>query len=151
VLAVDVIADYEGVAASIGLRDHLLPEHQRRGFRARVWAAIPRPLRTWPLIRHLRTWANEPSLLAVALSSSALMMRQLSRHQNAADPAELCIMPRVGHIFHGEFNRADELIRIGTEAMDDALDELRGALDGGAHRPAPSPVPDAISGQADGA
>lgn len=46
VLAVDVIADYEGVAASTGLRDHLLPEHQRRGFRARVWAAIPRPLRS---------------------------------------------------------------------------------------------------------
>jgi NTE family protein len=137
VLAVDVIADYEGVAASVGLRDHLLPEHQRRGLRARIWAAIPRPLRGWPLIRRLRAWASEPSLLAVALSSSALMMRQLSQHQNAADPAELTVTPRVGHIFHGEFNRAEELIRIGAEAMQPALDELRRLLGHDAPTPAP--------------
>jgi NTE family protein len=125
VLAVDVIADYQGVAAAVGLRDHLLPEQERRGIRARIWAAIPRLVRTWPLIRRLRAWADEPSLIAVALSSSALMMHQLSVQQNAVDPADLTITPRVGHIFHGEFNRADELIRIGAEAMESALGDLR--------------------------
>jgi NTE family protein len=125
VVGVDVIADYEGVAAAVGLRDHLLPEDRRQGFRARLWAAIPRFLRTWPLIRRLRTWTREPSLLAVALASSALMMRQLSAHQSAADPAEVTVTPRVGHIFHGELDRAGELIRIGAEAMEQSLGDLR--------------------------
>ncbi len=125
VLGVDVIADYEGVATTVGLRNHLLPEDQRQGFRARIWTAIPHFLRSWPLIRRLRTWAHEPSLLAVALSSSALMMRQLSQQQNAADPAELTVTPRVGHVFHGEFNRAEELIGIGEAAMEQSIDRLR--------------------------
>jgi NTE family protein len=125
VLGIDVTADFEGVSATLGLRDHLLPEAQRRGIRARIWSLIPRFMRTWPLLRHLRAWADEPSLLAVALASSALALRQLSAQQNAADPAELTITPRVGHIFHGEFGRADELIGIGKAAMEAALPELR--------------------------
>jgi len=137
VLGVDVTADFDGVATTVGLRDHLLPEHQRRGHRARLWAAIPRFLRGWPLIRRLRAWADEPSLLAVALSSSALMLRQASQLQNASDPPELAITPRVGHIFHGEFSRAEELIRIGADAMEQALPELRALLDAGRLEPAP--------------
>lgn len=125
VVGVDVTADFEGVSATVGLRDHLLPEAQRRGIRARLWSVIPRFMRGWPLLRHLRAWADEPSLLAVALASSALALRQLSAQQNAADPAELTITPRVGHIFHGEFNRAEELIGIGASAMEGALPELR--------------------------
>jgi NTE family protein len=125
VLGVDVTADFEGVSATVGLRDHLLPEAERRGIRARIWSLTPRFMRGWPLLRHLRAWADEPSLLAVALASSALALRQLSAQQNAADPAELVVTPRVGHIFHGEFSRADELIGIGETAMEGALPELR--------------------------
>lgn len=131
VLGIDVTADFEGVSATVGLRDHLLPEAQRRGIRARIWSLIPRFMRNWPLLRHLRAWADEPSLLAVALASSALALRQLSAQQNAADPAELTITPRVGHIFHGEFGRADELIGIGEAAMEAALPELRALVGGG--------------------
>jgi NTE family protein len=124
VVGVDVTADFEGVAATVGLRDHLLPEGQRHGIRARLWAAVPRRLRGWPLLRRLRAWADEPSLIAVALASSALALRQLSLQQNAADPAALTVTPRVGHIFHGEFDRAEELIRIGEAAMEESLDAL---------------------------
>jgi hypothetical protein len=53
------------------------------------------------------------------------MMRQLSQQQNAADPPQLTVTPRVGHIFHGEFSRAEELIRIGETAMEQALSDLR--------------------------
>ncbi|QQO56193.1 MAG: patatin-like phospholipase family protein [Thiohalocapsa sp. PB-PSB1] len=131
VLGVDVTADFKGVANSVGLRDHLLPEAERRSLRGRIWAAIPGFMRRWHLLRGLREWAEEPSLLAIALSSSALVLRQLSVHQNAAHPADLTVTPRVGHIFPGEFNRAEELIQIGEQAMQEALAELRPLLDGG--------------------
>jgi NTE family protein len=136
VVGVDVTADFEGVAATVGLRDHLLPEGQRHGIRARLWAAVPRRLRGWPLLRRLRAWADEPSLIAVALASSALALRQLSLQQNAADPAALTVTPRVGHIFHGEFDRAEELIRIGEAAMEESLDALSNLT--GSVRAAPS-------------
>ncbi len=124
------------------------PQGSILGSRLTITQAGLAPARTrglarphWPLIRHLRAWANEPSLLAVALSSSALMMRQFSRHQNVADPAELCIMPRVGHILHGEFNRADELIRVGTDTMEASLDALRDQLQRASRPPSSGPEP----------
>lgn len=134
VVGVDVTADFEGVATTVGLRDQLLPEVQRRGIRARLWSAVPSFMRGWPMLRRLRAWADEPSLLAVALASSALALRQLSLQQNAAAPAALTVTPRVGHIFHGEFDRAEELIRIGETAMEESLGALRrlaSAADGG--------------------
>ncbi len=125
VIGVDVTADFAGLARESGLHDALLPEIKRRGWRARLWARLPAFLRGLPLIRGLRAWAEEPSLFAVTLASTFLMIRELTLRQNALQPADCVVSPCLGHITVAEFDRADELIGLGESAMEAALPGLR--------------------------
>lgn len=129
VIGVDVTADFAGFARMSGLHDFLLPENARRGWRARLWASLPESIRELPLIRRLRDWAAEPSLLAVTLTSIFLMMRELSAKQRALHPADCYVTPKTGHITVAEFHRAEELIALGESAMQKALPELIARID----------------------
>jgi NTE family protein len=128
VIGVDVTADFAGFARASGLHDFLSPEGDRRGWRARLWARLPEAIRGLPLIRRLRDWAAEPSLLAVTLTSIFLMMRELSQKQNALHPADCYVTPKTGHITVAEFHRAEELIALGESAMEEALPRLLARL-----------------------
>jgi NTE family protein len=90
-----------------------------------LWARLPAFLRGLPLIRGLRAWAEEPSLFAVTLASTFLMIRELTLRQNALQPADCVVSPCLGHITVAEFDRADELIGLGESAMEAALPGLR--------------------------
>jgi NTE family protein len=129
VIGVNVTADFAGLARESGLHDALLPEPRRRGWRARLWSSLPHWLRRLPLIRGLGVWAGQPSLLAVTLASTFLMIRELTLRQNALYPADCEVAPALGHISLADFDRADELIALGEAAMEDALPRLRVLLD----------------------
>jgi NTE family protein len=129
VIGVNVTADFAGLARASGLHDVQLPEPTRRGWRSRLWASLPNWLRRLPLIRGLGAWAEQPSLLAVTLASTFLMIRELTLRQNALHPADCEVAPELGHISLADFDRADELIALGEAAMEEALPRLRVLLD----------------------
>lgn len=51
----------------------------------------------------------------------ALVMRELARGQLERCPPDMLLEPKVGHIMGVEFNRAEELIEIGTKCAEDGV------------------------------
>ena len=43
----------------------------------------------------------------------------------AGDPPDIMIAPKVGHLSLLDFDRADELIRLGEEAAEEAIPQIR--------------------------
>lgn len=76
-----------------------------------------------------------PSLFGVMVSSLGIIQDRISRSRLAGDPPDVHIVPRLGHIGLLEFDRADEVIAAGEEAVERALPELRDALAVFAHGP----------------
>jgi NTE family protein len=62
---------------------------------------------------------------SVVRASTMLLMAELARSSLALDPPDLALTLPVGHIEIHDFTRADELIRIGREAVRERLDEIR--------------------------
>ena len=60
---------------------------------------------------------HAPKLGAVMMSSLNIVMDRISRSRLAGDPPDVFVAPRIGHIGMLEFNRADELIERGYQAM----------------------------------
>jgi NTE family protein len=77
-----------------------------------------------------RTWAERRSVstLGVVRAATALMTASLTRHSLSVDPPDLQLDLAVGHIDAGNFTRADELIRIGRAAVEDALPDIRALI-----------------------
>lgn len=71
---------------------------------------------------------SAPGVGSVMLSSLSIIMDRLSRARMAGDPADVLVSPRVGHVSLLEFDRADELIRLGEEAVEDVLPRLDEAI-----------------------
>lgn len=71
---------------------------------------------------------SAPGVGSVMLSSLSIIMDRLSRARMAGDPADVLVSPRVGHVSLLEFDRADELIRLGEEAVEDVLPRLDEAV-----------------------
>ncbi len=83
-----------------------------------------------PLTRRvLRRQPGHPSLFGTMVSSLAILQDRVSRARLAADPPDMLIKPRVGHIGLLEFDRAAELIAAGEEAVERALPRLQAVLD----------------------
>ncbi len=71
---------------------------------------------------------SAPGVGSVMLSSLNIIMDRLSRARMAGDPADVLISPRVGHVSLLEFDKADELIRLGEEAVEEMLPYLDEAI-----------------------
>lgn len=71
---------------------------------------------------------STPGVGSVMLSSLSIIMDRLSRARMAGDPADVMVAPRVGHVSLLEFDRADELIRLGEAAVEDILPRLDEAV-----------------------
>lgn len=69
-----------------------------------------------------------PSLFGVMVSSLNIILDRITRSRLAGEPADVLITPRVGHIGLLEFDRADEVITLGEEAVERALPDLSDAL-----------------------
>ena len=69
-----------------------------------------------------------PGLGEVMLSSFNVMMDRTTRARVAADPPDILISPKVGHIPLFAFDEADALIALGRQAVDDHADEIFAAI-----------------------
>ena len=90
-------------------------------------AAAKRPDRI--LLRQLfGTKKGSPGLTNVMFASLNIIQDRLARSRLAGDPPDVAVNPRVAHIGLMEFQRADELIQLGEEAMEQALPTIQDAL-----------------------
>ena len=71
---------------------------------------------------------NAPGLGSVMLASFNILMDRITRSRLAGDPPDVLMTPQAGHIPLLDFDRADELIKLGREAVDQQLPELESAL-----------------------
>ncbi len=74
------------------------------------------------------TGQKSPGIGTVMLGSLNIIMDRLSRSRMAGDPADVLIAPRIGHISLLEFDRAEELIQLGEESVEQVLPFLEEAL-----------------------
>ncbi len=74
-----------------------------------------------------RDEAAAPSLVGVLVSALSIIQDRLARSRLAGEPPDVLIVPRIGHIGLMEFERVDELITLGEEAVEAMLPQLRDA------------------------
>jgi NTE family protein len=72
---------------------------------------------------------NAPGLGSVMLASFNILMDRITRSRLAGDPPDVLMLPHVGQIPLLDFDRADELIKLGRQAVDRHLPELESALE----------------------
>lgn len=79
----------------------------------------------------LRLFKREPaspSLFGVMVSALGIMQDRLTRSRLAGDPPDIHIKPQIGHIGMLEFEKADELIKLGMEATERVMPEIRAGI-----------------------
>jgi NTE family protein len=69
-----------------------------------------------------------PGFASVLLASLNIVQDRLARARLASDPPDIVIAPKIGHLTLMEFDRADELIRLGEEAAEEALPNIKETL-----------------------
>ena len=74
------------------------------------------------------TGKGAPGIGTVMLGSLNIVMDRLSRSRMAGDPPDVLISPRCGHISLLDFDRADELVRLGRESVLYATPHLNEAM-----------------------
>ncbi len=72
-----------------------------------------------------RATDETPGLGAVMMSSLSIVLDRITRARLAGDPPDIQITPQVGDISLLDFDRADELIELGREAVDYSLPRLQ--------------------------
>lgn len=81
------------------------------------------------LVSSLETFRNgEPSTFNVMVTSLNIIQDRIARSRLAGDPPDVTVNPRIGHIGLLEFDRADELIRAGEEAVARSMPEINDAI-----------------------
>ncbi|MBY0423469.1 MAG: patatin-like phospholipase family protein [Parvularculaceae bacterium] len=78
--------------------------------------------------RLFRENGPSPGLGAVLLASFNIFMDRITRSRLAGDPPDVLVTPAVGHIGLLEFDRADELIALGREAVDAQADAIKQSM-----------------------
>ncbi len=71
---------------------------------------------------------KSPAIGSVMLGALNLIMDRLGRSRLAGDPPDVYVIPRIGHVGLLDFNKAEELIALGREAMEREMPVLRHAL-----------------------
>ena len=79
--------------------------------------------------RALGSAQRGPGFASVLLASLNIIQDRLARARLASDPPDIVIAPKVGHLSLMEFDRADELIRLGEEAAEEALPAIRETIE----------------------
>lgn len=69
-----------------------------------------------------------PSLFGVMVSALGIMQDRLTRSRLAGDPPDIHIKPQIGHIGMLEFEKADDLIKLGAEACERVMPEIRAGI-----------------------
>lgn len=128
VIGVNIVGDFEGQAAAAGLlrRPDESATPGKGGETAGARAAFANLSQS--VARFFRGEAKEPGFLGVALTSGALILREIARGHAATSPADVYIEPKVGHITQIEFDKADELIALGRDAITSKIPEIKALL-----------------------
>jgi NTE family protein len=71
---------------------------------------------------------NAPSLFGVMMASLNIVLDRTGRSRLAAEPPDVLIAPKLGHIGSAEFDRAAEMIDLGYQAAEEAIPDIREAL-----------------------
>jgi NTE family protein len=67
---------------------------------------------------------REPGIANVMLASLNIVQDRLARMRMAGDPPDVLIAPKVGHLSLLDFDKAEELIRLGEEAAEEAIPQI---------------------------
>ena len=78
--------------------------------------------------RAVGTKQRGPGFASVLLASLNIVQDRLARARLASDPPDIVIAPQIGHLTLLEFDKADEMIRLGEEATEEALPKIRETL-----------------------
>ena len=70
-----------------------------------------------------------PGLGSVMLASFNIVMDRVTRSRLAGDPPDVLVLPSVGHVPLLDFDKAEELIAAGRNAIDDAMPQIELALE----------------------
>ena len=65
-----------------------------------------------------------PGIVSVMLASLNIVQDRLGRMRMAGGPPDVMIAPKVGHLSLLDFDHADELIRLGEEAAEEAIPQI---------------------------
>jgi NTE family protein len=79
--------------------------------------------------RAMGTKSRGPGFASVLLASLNIVQDRLARARLASDPPDVIIAPKIGHLTLLEFDKADELIRLGEEAAEEALPQIRETIE----------------------
>jgi NTE family protein len=83
---------------------------------------------SWLAKRLFRREDKAPSLFGVMMSALNIFQDRITRSRLAGDPPDIHIKPRIGHIGMLEFERAEELIKLGEEAAERAMPKIKAAM-----------------------
>jgi NTE family protein len=109
----------EAVAPATG--NTPMTERIRSTFRNLGWKSKPEK----ELMRRVIGGSQrEPGIASVMLASLNIVQDRLARMRMAGDPPDIMIAPKVGHLSLLDFDRADELIRLGEEAAEEAIPQI---------------------------
>jgi NTE family protein len=73
---------------------------------------------------------GRPGLSTVMMEAFQVVQDRITRARLAGDPPDVLINPRLGRINLFDFHRADEIIAIGAEATEKALESISEAIEG---------------------
>lgn len=136
VLAINVTGDYEGQARAAGLFDEepIETEEEMRIADETVSSEtrLDRARKAFreKSLSFFRFRKKEPGLLSVAMASGSMIMREMARAHFDKSPPDVLIEPKVGHFTQIEFDRADELIQAGRDAIEAQIDEVEALFEG---------------------
>ncbi|MDH5723181.1 MAG: patatin-like phospholipase family protein [Alphaproteobacteria bacterium] len=126
-IAVDLNADLIGQAIKPGnsfqtitgfdmFNNDDVPEEAQKPFLA---SSISRRL--------FRREEKSPSLFGVMVSALGILQDRLTRSRLAGEPPDIHLRPHIGHIGLLEFEKAEELIRLGAECAEKMVPEIKAA------------------------
>ncbi|MEO1136386.1 MAG: patatin-like phospholipase family protein [Pseudomonadota bacterium] len=81
------------------------------------------------MLRRLFNAGSAPGVGSVMLASFNILMDRITRSRLAGDPPDVLITPQVGHIPLLDFDQADELIKRGRLAIDNAMPQIESAME----------------------
>lgn len=79
--------------------------------------------------RAVGTTQRGPGFASVMLASLNIIQDRLARARLASDPPDVVVAPKIGHLTLLEFDKADELIKLGEEAAEEALPMIRETIE----------------------
>jgi NTE family protein len=71
---------------------------------------------------------GSPSLFGVMVSSLTIIQDRLTRSRLAGDPPDVHIKPLIGHIGMLEFEKAEDLIKLGEEAAERMIPDIKAGI-----------------------